>query len=109
MIKFSNLLILLFPLEVFCPVDPCIRCRSAGFGFGLEASVGSDINGAWFQEVAAYDGNDGTYASQHLKGAPTVHYDRASSMIDARNLGQSIYHVTPQSPASTLWNFWMNN
>jgi len=30
-------------------------------------------------------------------------------MIDARNLGQSIYHVEPQSPAGQLWNFWMNN
>ena len=79
------------------------------FGFGYEASVGGDLNAAWFQEVAAYDGNDGTYASQHLKGAPQVHYDRASTMIDGRDLGQSIYSVNPQTASTTLWNFWMNN
>lgn len=79
------------------------------FGFGLDASVGGDINGAWFQEVAAHDGDDGTYASQHLNGNIPVHYDRASSMIDARDLGQSIYNVRPQSASSTLWNFWMGN
>ena len=79
------------------------------FAFGLEASVGGDLNAAWFQEVAAYHGGDGTYASQHLQGAPQVHYDRASTMIDARDLGQSIYNVGPQSPSTTLWNFWMSN
>ena len=79
------------------------------FGFGLDACVGGDINGAWFQEVAAHDGDDGTYASQHLNGNIQVHYDRASTMIDARDLGQSIYNVRAQSPSSTLWNFWMNN
>jgi len=30
-------------------------------------------------------------------------------MIDARNLGQSIFSVGPQSKATTLWNFWMGN
>jgi len=79
------------------------------FGFGLDASVGGDLNGAWFQEVSAYDGDDGTYASQHLTGKIPVHYDRASTMIDARDLGQSIYNVRPQSASSTLWNFWMGN
>ena len=79
------------------------------FGFGLDASVGGDVNGAWFQEVAAHDGNDGTYASQHLNGNIQVHYDHASTMIDARDLEQSIYNVRPQSPSTTLWNFWMNN
>ncbi|HUI74816.1 MAG TPA: hypothetical protein VLX32_07730 [Candidatus Acidoferrum sp.] len=79
------------------------------WGFGFDASVGGDLNAAWFQEVAAYDGDDGTYASQHLKGAPQVHYDRASTMIDARDLGQSIYNVRAQSASTTLWNFWMNN
>ena len=79
------------------------------FGFGLDASVGGDLNGAWFQEVAAHDGDDGTYKSQHLNGGIQVHYDRASTMIDARDLGQSIYNVRPQSAATTLWNFWMNN
>lgn len=79
------------------------------FGFGFDASLGGDINAAWFQEVAAVDGDDGTYANGHLTGSPTVHYDRASTMIDARNLGQSIYNVSPQGASTTLWNFWMNN
>jgi hypothetical protein len=30
-------------------------------------------------------------------------------MIDARDLGQSIYSVGAQSASTTLWNFWMNN
>ena len=79
------------------------------WGFGFSASLGGDVNAAWFQEVAANDGDDGTYASQHLIGAPQVHYDRASTMIDARNLGQSIYNVGAQGAATTLWNFWMND
>ena len=79
------------------------------YGFGNDASHGGDLNAAWFHEVAAHDGDDGTYASGHLIGSPTIHYDRASTMIDARNLGQSIYNVTPQSAAGTLWNFWMGN
>jgi hypothetical protein len=79
------------------------------WGFGFDASLGGDVNAAWFQEVAAYHGGDGTYASQHLNGNPQVHYDRASTMIDARNLGQSIYSVYAQSASSTLWNFWMND
>jgi Family of unknown function (DUF6345) len=79
------------------------------FGFGYDVSLGGDINAAWFQEVAANDGDDGTYNSQHLKGSPIVHYDRASTMIDARDLGQSIYSVGAQSASTTLWNFWMNN
>ena len=79
------------------------------FGFGLDASVGGDLNAAWFQEVAANDGDDGTYCSQHLIGPPLVHYDRASTMIDARDLGQSIYSVGPQTASTTLWNFWMDN
>ncbi len=82
---------------------------SLNWGFGYSASFGGDVNAAWFQAVAAYDGNDGTYASQHLKGGITVHYDRASSMVDARDLGQSIYSVGAQSASSTLWNFWMGN
>jgi hypothetical protein len=79
------------------------------YGFGQDAGRGGDINAAWFHEVAANDGNDGTYVSQHLKGNVTVHYDRASTMIDARNLGQSIYNVGAQSASTTLWNFWMGN
>jgi hypothetical protein len=79
------------------------------FGFGYDVSLGGDINAAWFQEVAANDGDDGTYASQHLAGNPQVHYDRASTMIDGRNLGQSIYNVNPQSASTTLWSFWMGN
>jgi hypothetical protein len=79
------------------------------FGFGFDASLGGDINAAWFQEVAAVDGDRGTYPNGKLSGSPTVHYDRASTMIDARDLGQSIYNVSPQSASTTLWNFWMNN
>jgi hypothetical protein len=67
------------------------------------------VNAAWFQEVAAYDGNDGTYTSQHLIGNPQVHWDRPSTMIDARDLGQSIFSVGAQSASSTLWNFWAGN
>ncbi|MGA3263249.1 MAG: hypothetical protein ABSC47_04300 [Terracidiphilus sp.] len=79
------------------------------FGFGEDAAFGGDINAAWFHEVAAVDGNDGTYQSQHLKGNPQVHWDRASTIIDARDLGQSIYSVGAQTASSTLWNFWMGN
>jgi Family of unknown function (DUF6345) len=79
------------------------------WGFGLDAAMGGDVNAAWFQEVAVQDGNDGTYHDDHLIGHPLVHYDRASSMIDARNLGQSIYSVGAQSASTTLWNFWMND
>ena len=79
------------------------------YGFGSDAAQGGDVNAAWFDEVAAIDGNDGTYASQHLIGNPIVHYDRASTMIDARDLGQSIFSVGAQSASSTLWNFWMGN
>jgi hypothetical protein len=79
------------------------------FGFGMDAAAGGDINAAWFQEVAANDGDDGTYNDGHLIGDPLVHYDRASTMIDARDLGQSIYSVGAQSASTTLWNFWMNN
>ena len=79
------------------------------FGFGYDASLGGDINAAWFQEVAANDGDDGVYNSQHLIGNPLVHYDRASTMIDVRDVGQSIFSVGAQSASSTLWNFWMGN
>ncbi|MGA2905502.1 MAG: DUF6345 domain-containing protein [Candidatus Korobacteraceae bacterium] len=79
------------------------------YGFGSDAAHGGDVNAAWFDEVAAIDGNDGTYNSQHLIGNPVVHYDRASTMIDARDLGQSIFSVGAQSASSTLWNFWMGN
>lgn len=86
------------------------------WGFGFAASLGGDVNAAWFQEVAAYHGGDGTYASQHLKPQhdpkqppPQVHYDRASTMVDGRDLGQSIFAVGAQSAAGTLWNFWMSN
>lgn len=79
------------------------------FGFGYDASLGGDINAAWFQEVAANDPNDGPYNDSHLIGNPLVHYDRASTMIDARDLGQSIFSVGAQSASSTLWNFWMGN
>lgn len=83
--------------------------NSTNWAFGYAASLGGDVNAAWFQEVAAYHGGDGTYESGHLKGKPQVHYDRASTMIDGRNLGQSIYSVGAQTASGTLWNFWMNN
>ena len=82
---------------------------NTNWGFGFASSLGADVNAAWFQEVAAYHGGDGTYASQHLNGNPPVHYDRASTIIDGRNLGQSIYSVDAQSASGTLWNFWMGN
>ena len=34
---------------------------------------------------------------------------RASTMIDARDLGHSIFNVDAHGPATTLWNFWMDN
>ena len=82
---------------------------NTNWAFGEAASLGGDVNAAWFQEVAAYHGGDGTYKSQHLNGNPQVHYDRASTMIDGRDLGQSIFSVGAQSASGTLWNFWMNN
>ncbi len=92
-----------FRTIMFYPDDATNR------GFGIVASLGCDVNAAWFQEVAAYHGGDGTYPSQHLKGGPQVHYDRASTMIDGRDLGQSIFNVGAQTPSGTLWNFWMGN
>ncbi len=83
--------------------------NNTNWAFGYAASLGGDVNAAWFQEVAAYHGGDGTYASQHLNGNIQVHYDRASTMVDGRNLGQSIYAVGAQSASGTLWNFWMGN
>jgi hypothetical protein len=95
--------VLAFRTIMFYPDD------ALNWGFGYHASLGGDVSAAWFQSVAAYDGNDGTYVSQHLKNSTVVHYDRASSMVDARNLGQSIYNVGAQGASSTLWNFWMGN
>jgi hypothetical protein len=92
-----------FRTEMLYPDD------SLNYGFGFDAALGGDINAAWFNEVAAYDGDDGTYNDGHLIGNPAVHWDRASTMIDARNLGQSIYSVGAQSASSQLWNFWMYN
>jgi len=83
--------------------------NSLQWSFGYAASLGGDINATWFQEVAANEGGVGTYANDHLTGSPQVHYDRASSMIDGRDLGQSIFAVGGQSASSTLWNFWMGN
>lgn len=92
-----------FRTEMLYPDD------ALNYGFGSDAAKGGDVNAAWFQEVAAYDGNDGTYTSQHLIGNPQVHWDRPSTMIDARDLGQSIFSVGAQSASSTLWNFWAGN
>jgi hypothetical protein len=77
--------------------------------FGMVAGMGGDVNAAWFHEIAADPAyNDGyTYHDGHIN--KTVHMGRASTFIDARNLGHSIYDVAPQSASTTLWNFWMNN
>ncbi len=92
-----------FRTEMLYPDD------ALNYGFGADAAKGGDVNAAWFQEVAAYDGNDGTYTSQHLIGNPQVHWDRPSTMIDGRDLGQSVFSVGAQSASSTLWNFWVGN
>jgi len=77
--------------------------------FGLVAGLGGDVNAAWFQEIAADPNyNDGyTYLDTHIN--QYVHMGRASTFIDARDLGHSIYDVTPQTASTTLWNFWMAN
>jgi hypothetical protein len=81
------------------------------YGFGFDAALGGDVNGAWLQEVGAIHGNDDTYCCDtHLIGTPRVHPDRASTFVDGRDLGQSIYNVTQQTTAATtLCNFWMGN
>ena len=77
--------------------------------FGFAAQLGGDINSAWFQEIAADPAyNDGyTYLDPHIN--QYVHMGRASTFIDGRDLGHSIYDVAPQSASTTLWNFWMGN
>ncbi len=77
------------------------------YSFGQAAAQGVDVHTAWFQAVAAHHANEGTYLDTHIN--QTVHYDRASAIVDARNLGQPIYNVAPKSKATQLWNFWMNN
>jgi len=77
------------------------------YSFGQLAAQGFDVLTAWFQAVAAHHASEGTYIDGHIN--QSVHYDRASAMIDARNLGQPIYNVTPQTKATQLWSFWMNN
>lgn len=77
--------------------------------FALDASLGGDLTAAWFHELAANYPNPGTYNDKNLQGAPRVHQNRGSTMVDARDLGQSIYNVSPQSASTTLWNFWMDN
>jgi hypothetical protein len=42
------------------------------FGFGMTASLGGDVNTAWFQEVGAQEGWRGTYANGHLEGATAI-------------------------------------
>jgi len=77
------------------------------YSFGQLAAQGFDVVTAWFQAVAAHHASEGTYIDGHIN--QSVRYDRASAMVDARNLGQPIYNVTPQTKATQLWNFWMNN
>jgi hypothetical protein len=91
-----------FRTEMLYPDD------ALNYWFGWDAARGGDVNAAWFDEVGAI-ANYGTYQSQHLIGSPQVRWDRASTMIDARDLGQSIFSVGAQTPSTTLWNFWMNN
>lgn len=92
-----------FRTEMFYPDD------NLQWNFGHDAALGGDLNASWFMAVAAAENLDGEYTSQHLNGNPPVHWDRASTMIDGRDLGQSIYSVGAQSPSNTLWNFWMGN
>jgi hypothetical protein len=92
-----------FRTEMMYPDD------TLNFEFGYDASLGGDVNAAWFQEVGAYGSGYGTYPDGHLIGSPLVNYDRASTMIDGRDLGQSIFDVTPQTASDTLYNFWMDN
>lgn len=77
------------------------------FGFGFDCARGMDVHTAWFQEQASNPSNNQTYLDTNIN--QVVHYGRGSIFIDARDLGQSIYNVAPQSPSSTLWNFWMGN
>jgi len=83
--------------------------NETNMAFGMLASLGVDVNAAWFQEVAAYHSHESTYNDGHLQGNPLVHYDRACSMIDGRDLGQSIFSVGAQTASTSLWNFWMGN
>lgn len=81
------------------------------FPFGFVASLGADVNSAWFQEIAADPNYDTTqpwnsYTDGHFP--QTVHMGRASTFIDGRDLGHSIFDVAPQNASGTLWNFWMN-
>jgi len=77
------------------------------WAFGRSAALGGDLNASWLQTVAAQEAGQGLYDSGHFNRK--VRYDRASSMVDARNLGQSIFAVYAQGPSSTLWNFWMGD
>jgi hypothetical protein len=77
--------------------------------FGHDAALGGDINATWFQVLGSVQGVPATYASPQLNGHPQVHWDRGSTMIDGRDLGQSIYAVQAQTPSGQLWNFWMGN
>ncbi len=78
-------------------------------GFGEDAATGGDVITAWFQEIAANEGGRGSYSSTHLTGGINVAYDRGSAIVDGRDVGHSIFHVTAQSASSTLWNFWMGD
>ena len=75
--------------------------------FGFDMAMGCDIHSSWFQVQAANSSNNSTYLDTNIN--QTVHMGRGSIFVDARNLGQSIYHVEHQSPAGQLWNFWMSN
>jgi hypothetical protein len=77
--------------------------------FGEALSRGGDVTSAWFQSIASCEAGIGTYANTLLKGSPMCHYDRGSTFVDSRDVGQSIYSIQAQTKATSLTNFWMNN
>jgi hypothetical protein len=90
-----------FRTEMFFP--------DAEYQFGFDAALGGDVNAVWFSELAANYGNLCCYNDGHLIGNPSVHFDRGSTFVDARDIGQSIYNVGQQTPSTTLCNFWVGN
>lgn len=76
--------------------------------FGYNSGLGGDVVANWFQAITAH-GSNSTYVNAHLKNGLRSRYDRGSAMVDARNLGQSIYSINTQTAAGTLWNFWMGD
>jgi hypothetical protein len=78
-----------------------------GGPFGFAAGFGAPVVSAWFNEIASapiyqhgWTYQDGHYPQQVLYGRP-------SAMVNASNVGDTIYNVSPEPPAQTLWNFWL--